>query len=258
MVFDTPFPVLGRLPAADRLELVRSQPGFLEEHACPFAPHLQAVQVEHGFVEAALNLQGGRVCLLRTSSDLHVRLVSYSHYRSVLVFHTGIPQKRATCGGVFTDAGCGRRDILKMGGLLSATGIWIARESCASLGRKGLPQYAELTVYNIYTARGGQYAPYAEPRRDRGFFSCKLASVRPGPLYVPVWAAQAAEPRSLRRRREFRRWAAPSPRVPPRLPFPPRTSPPPAALSLTRSLRPLVSEHPTPPHPSMATAPVGP
>ena len=56
VVSDGPLPVLGTMPAADGLELVRGDPGAPELDAVALATLVQLGEVHHGLVLAALHL----------------------------------------------------------------------------------------------------------------------------------------------------------------------------------------------------------
>ena len=56
VMFDGALPILGQLPSARRLELVRRHPRIVKQYTSALAPLTKFSQIQHGVVQAALHL----------------------------------------------------------------------------------------------------------------------------------------------------------------------------------------------------------
>ena len=59
VVFDGALPVLGCLPSAFRLELVRSHPCIIEQNTCALAPLAKLIQMQHSLVQTTFYTYDG-------------------------------------------------------------------------------------------------------------------------------------------------------------------------------------------------------
>ena len=56
VMFDGALPILGQLPSARRLELVRRHPRIVKQYTSALAPLTKLIQMQHCLVQAALHL----------------------------------------------------------------------------------------------------------------------------------------------------------------------------------------------------------
>ena len=74
-MFDGALPVLGQLPSARRLELVRRHPRIVKQYTSALAPLTKLIQMQHCLVLAALHLQYCAPLVARKNYAARVLLV---------------------------------------------------------------------------------------------------------------------------------------------------------------------------------------